>query len=98
MKHAWAVLHGMARMGRVPHTERGLCVLCWRSVHGLVATVTFTGGGGGGWGLGGVGLNANPAAPAARSLSHYHGTWEIVPFVNGTLEWGVVIAPFFGPF
>ena len=38
--------------------------------------------------------NANPAAPAARNLSNYHGTEEILPVVNGTFEWGVVIALF----
>ena len=41
---------------------------------------------------------ANPAAPAARlaarNLGNCHGTGEIVPFVNGTFEWGVVITPF----
>ena len=26
--------------------------------------------------------------------AHYHGTWQIVPFVNRTFEWGVVIATF----
>ena len=38
--------------------------------------------------------NANPAAPAARSLGNCHGAWEIVPFVNRTLELGAVIATF----
>ena len=38
--------------------------------------------------------NANPVAPAARNLGNYHGTWEIVPFVSRTFEWGVVIATF----
>ena len=33
--------------------------------------------------------NANSAA---RSLGHYHGTGDIVPFVNRTFEWGLVIA------
>ena len=43
--------------------------------------------------------NVNPAAPAApaalpaaRNSGTYHGTWEIVPFVNRTFEWEVVIA------
>ena len=38
--------------------------------------------------------NANPAAPAARNLSNYHGTWENFPFMHRTFEWGVVIAAF----
>ena len=38
--------------------------------------------------------NANPAAPAARTYPNYRGTWEIVPFVNRTFEWAVVIATF----
>ena len=37
---------------------------------------------------------ANPAAPAARYLRNYRETEEIVPFVNRTFEWGVVIATF----
>ena len=35
--------------------------------------------------------NANPAA---RNLNNFHGTVEIVPFVNRTFEWGVVMATF----
>ena len=38
--------------------------------------------------------NATPKAPtapaaclAAHNWGNYHGTWETVPFVNGTLEW-----------
>ena len=38
--------------------------------------------------------NAHPAVPAARNLGSYHGTGEIVPFVNRTFEWGVVILTF----
>ena len=45
--------------------------------------------------------NANPAAPAApaarpaaRNFGNYHGTWELVPFVNRTFERGAVIATF----
>ena len=35
---------------------------------------------------------ANPAAPAARDSGHYHGTGEMVPFVDRPLEWGGVTA------
>ena len=35
---------------------------------------------------------ANPAVPAAHNLCNCHGTGDIVPFVNCTLGWGVVIA------
>ena len=35
---------------------------------------------------------ANPAAPAARNFGYYRGTGEIVPFVIGTFDWGVVVA------
>ena len=38
--------------------------------------------------------NTNPAEPAAHTLGNYHGIREIVPFVNRTFEWGVVIATF----
>ena len=34
------------------------------------------------------------ADPAARDLGNYCGTGEIVPFVNRTFEWAVVIATF----
>ena len=34
------------------------------------------------------------AHPAARNLGNYHGTGGVVPFVNGTFEWGAVIATF----
>ena len=37
----------------------------------------------------------NPVAPTACNLGNYHGTGEIVPFVNRIFEWGVVIATFF---
>ena len=42
--------------------------------------------------------NANsvaPAAPADPNLGNYHGTGELVPFVNRTFEWGVVISNIF---
>ena len=35
--------------------------------------------------------NANPAV---RNLGHHPGTGEIVPHVNPTFEWGVVITTF----
>ena len=38
--------------------------------------------------------NADHAAPAARNLGNYHGTGEVVPFVNPVFEWEVVIATF----
>ena len=35
---------------------------------------------------------AAPAAhPAAHNLGTYHGTWEIIPLVNHSFEWGVVV-------
>ena len=37
---------------------------------------------------------ATPAAPAAHTLGDDPGTAEIVPFLNRTSEWGVVIAAF----
>ena len=42
----------------------------------------------------GKGNPATPAGPAARNSVHCHGTGEMVPFVNRTFEWGVVIATF----
>ena len=37
---------------------------------------------------------ASSVWPAARNLRNYHGTGGIAPFVNGTVEWGLVIATF----
>ena len=44
------------------------------------------------WGT--SGHNRGNANPAAHNLGNYRGAGEIVPFVNRTLEWGVVIATF----
>ena len=39
--------------------------------------------------------NGNPVArPAAHNLGNYHGIGQMVPFVNRTFEWAVVIAAF----